>query len=99
MAFRARGYTSGGFNNASGWYVESVLRPPLLISDLVLSPDARIGFQASGPFGATVVVEASPDLSAWTALQTNTLGALPVLFADPAPAVGVGKFYRLRSPP
>ncbi len=96
---RTRGYTSGGFNNASGWMVESVLRLPLLISDLVWSPGAQIGFRASGPFGATVVIEASADLQTWTELQTNTLGALPVPFADPQPAIGGSRFYRLRSPP
>src|SRR6266581_2975485 len=31
--FRARGYTVGGYQNASGWFVETILRQPLAISD------------------------------------------------------------------
>ncbi len=95
---RARGYTSGGENNGSGWFVETVLRPPLVISGFY-STNGQSGLSASGPAGQVVVIEASPDLQTWTPLQTNTFGVAPVPFTDPQPASLPSRFYRLRSGP
>ena len=90
--FRARGYTAGGF-------VETMLRPALVISDMRQSANGDVGFNASGPFGQVVVIEASPDLRTWTALRTNTLGANPLPFSDSQAAVVGNRFYRLRGEP
>ena len=97
--FRARGYTVGGLDNASGWFVETVLRQPLAISDLLYAANGQFEFRAWGPAGQVVVIEASPDLRTWTPLQTNTLGAAPLSFTDPQTALFRTRFYRLRSSP
>src|SRR5260370_17902663 len=80
--FRARGYTVGGANNASSWFVETELRQPLAISDTLYSADGQFEFRAGGPAGQVVVIEASTDLQAWTPLQTNALAAAPLSFSD-----------------
>jgi uncharacterized delta-60 repeat protein len=92
--FRARGYIVGG--NGSSWFVEAVLQP-LAISAAFHSADGHFGFSASGPAGQVVVIEASPDLRTWTPMQTNTLGAGPILFTDPQPALLPSRFYRVRA--
>jgi len=97
--FRARGYTVGGSDNSSGWFVETVLRQPLAISDIRYSANGQFGFKAGGPAGQVVVIEASTDLTAWTPLRTNTLGAAPLSFSDPQAALFRTRFYRLRSSP
>jgi uncharacterized delta-60 repeat protein len=98
-AFRARGYTVGGQYNGSGWFVETVLRPALAISDILYSANGQFGFRAVGPAGQVVVIEASPDLRTWTPLQTNTLGAAPLPFSDTQTSLFPTRFYRLRSGP
>src|SRR6266568_1651063 len=95
--FRARGYTGDGI--ASSWFVETILRQPLAISDLRYSANGQFGFSAGGPAGQVVVIEASPDLRTWTPLQTNTLGAAPLSFSDTQAALFRTRFYRLRSGP
>jgi len=97
--FRARGYTVGGYENSSSWFVETVLRQPLAISDTLYSANGRLGFRAGGPAGQVVVIEASTDLRAWTPLRTNALGAAPLSFSDPQAALFRTRFYRLRSGP
>jgi uncharacterized delta-60 repeat protein len=97
--FRARGYTVGGANNASSWFVETVLRQPLAISDIRYSANGQFGFSAGGPAGQVVLIDASTDLRTWTPLQTNTLGAAPLSFSDLQAALFPTRFYRLRSSP
>ena len=97
--FRARGYTAGGYMNGSCWFVETVLRPPLIISDILYSAAGQFEFSASGPAGQVVVIEASPDLKTWTPLQTNTLGGGPIPFTDSQSALLPSRFYRVRSGP
>ncbi len=97
--FRARGYTVGGYENGSCWFVETILRPPLAISDILYSANGQFGFRAGGPAGQVVVIEASTDLRTWTPLQTNTLGAALLSFSDPQAALFPTRFYRLRSGP
>jgi hypothetical protein len=95
--FRARGYTGGGSD--SGWFVETVLRQPVAISDVLYSANGQFGFNAGGPAGQVVVIEASTDLRTWTPLQTNTLVAAPLSFSDPRAAMFRTRFYRLRLGP
>jgi hypothetical protein len=97
--FRARGYTVGGYENASGWFVETVLRQPLVISDILYSANGQFGFRAGGPAGQVVVIEASTNLRTWTPLQTNTLGTAPLHFSDLNTPLFPTRFYRLRSGP
>ncbi len=97
--FRARGYTVGGYQNASGWFVETILRQPLAISDALYSGNGQFGFSAEGAAGQVVVIEASTDLGTWTPLRTNTLGAAPLSFSDTQAALFRTRFYRLRSEP
>jgi hypothetical protein len=97
--FRARGYTAGGQYNGSGWFVETVLRQPLAISDLLYSANGQFGFRAGGPAGQVVVIEASTNLRTWTPLQTNTLGATSLSFTDLNAPLFPTRFYRLRSGP
>jgi hypothetical protein len=97
--FRARGHTVGGYGNASGWFVETVLRQPLAISDILYSANGQFGFQVGGPAGQVVIIEASPDLRTWAPLQTNTLAAAPLSFSDLQTALFPTRFYRLRSGP
>jgi hypothetical protein len=79
--------------------VETILRQPLAISDLLYSANGQFGFRAGGPVGQLVVIEASTDLRTWLPLQTNTLGAAPLSFSDPQAALFPTRFYRLRSGP
>lgn len=87
---RARGYTAEGF-------VETILRAPLIISDIRNPMNPYFGFSLSGPFGQMVVIEASLDLKAWTPLRTNTLAAGPIQFTDSQSAGFRTRYYRLKS--
>jgi len=98
-AFRARGYITGGNNNGSSWYVETVSKPPLLISQIQSPATGPFGFNASGPAGQVVIIESSPDLKNWTPVQTNTLGATPITFTDSQSAMQPNAFYRARPGP
>jgi hypothetical protein len=97
--FRARGYTVGGNYNGSSWFVETVLRQPLAISDVLYSANGQFGFSAWGPAGQVVIIEASTDLRTWMPLQTNTLAAAPLSFSDLEAALFPTRFYRLRAGP
>ncbi len=94
---RARGYTGDGAG--SSWFVEALLRPPLVISNILFTSNGQFRFSAGGPVGQVVAIEASPDLRTWAPLQTNTLGAAPLSFSDPQAALFHTRFYRLRSGP
>jgi len=54
----------------------------------------KIGFNLSGESNAVVVIEASLDFQNWTPLATNTLGAGPIRFSDPALGELPKRFYR-----
>jgi len=98
-SFRARGDTVGGSADGSSWFVETILRQSLAISDTLYSANGQFEFRAGGPAGQVVVIEASTDLRAWAPLQTNTLGAAPLSFSDPQATLFPTRFYRLRSGP
>jgi len=99
---RARGYVTGGEYNGSSWFVETqlVVGPPpvILVNDPSFGFSSnRFGFKLSGSAGQVVIVEASTDLTSWTPMATNTLGATPVYFSDPYSGNFPQRFYRLRS--
>jgi hypothetical protein len=57
------------------------------------------GFDVVGPFGASVVIQASTDLQTWIPLQTNLLGSRPLYFSDPQSTANVQRFYRAQLSP
>jgi hypothetical protein len=58
----------------------------------------HFGFNLSGAFGQTIVVDGSTDLVNWTPLLTNTVGgsAGPFYFSDPGWTNFGLRFYRGR---
>jgi sugar lactone lactonase YvrE len=58
----------------------------------------QFGFDLTGPSGQLVIVEASPDLSNWLPIWTNTLGANALPFSDPQAVLYPHRFYRARLP-
>jgi len=97
---RARDYTTGGGNNSSSWFIESVWPPatPTLVTtnNLFGVRSNRFGFNVTGSIGSTLVVEASPDLTGWTPLATNVLSGSMPYFCDPDYANFQHRFYRVR---
>jgi hypothetical protein len=71
--------------------------PAPVISDVHQTVDGQFGFNVQGTMGQVFVIEVSPDLQTWTALQTNTLGSSPYAFTDPEPATQASRFMRIRS--
>jgi hypothetical protein len=57
----------------------------------------QFGFGLQGSLGQTIVVDGSADLVNWTPLWTNTAGAGPFYFCDPASTNTPWRFYRARS--
>ena len=97
VQMRARGYVTGGNDNGSAWFLESVWMPPGL-NGPSFSPagGGQFGFSASGPNGQAVLFETSTDLRSWTPLQTNVLGTNSLPFIDPQAGLFSGRFYRVR---
>jgi sugar lactone lactonase YvrE len=56
------------------------------------------GFNVSGAFGQTIVVDGSTDLVVWAPLFTNTVVGNPFYFCDPASTNYPSRFYRARLP-
>jgi parallel beta-helix repeat protein len=56
----------------------------------------QFGFDVTGQSNWVIVLEASNKFTNWTALTTNTLGAHPLPFRDPAPPNLPQRFYRAR---
>ena len=58
----------------------------------------QFGFNLSGAFGQTIIVDGSTNLVDWTPLFTNTVGGSPFSFRDPASSGARWRFYRARLP-
>ncbi len=100
---RARGFLTGGQYNGSTWFVEqrmdlgSTEPPRILTDDGVLGfTNRQFGFHVQALPNQVVVVEGSSDFVNWSALETNTHGAAPVFFRDPASTNLPLRFYRAR---
>jgi uncharacterized delta-60 repeat protein len=97
---RARGYATGGGNNSSSWFIESVWPPstPTIFTsnNLFGMRSNRFGFNVGGSSGSTVVVEGSTDLTGWTPIATNVLPSTALYFSDPDSANFSCRFYRVR---
>jgi hypothetical protein len=59
----------------------------------------QFGFDIAGSSSQVVLVEASTNLVDWTALATNTLGAVPLHFIDPDWTNFTHRFYRAKAGP
>ncbi|MCX6917575.1 MAG: S8 family serine peptidase [Verrucomicrobia bacterium] len=56
----------------------------------------HFAFTLTGPVNQSVAIESSPDLTTWTALQTNTLSGGTSAFTDADPVGTSNRFYRTR---
>ena len=73
-------------------------RPAILLKDGSFGVRSNhFGFDVSAGTGQVVVVSTSTDLVNWTDLATNTAGASPFYFRDPAPPNSRCRFYRARA--
>ena len=98
---RARGYTVGGFHNASAWFVETLAaagppRPQIARDGKFGFGTNGFGFDLAGTAGQVLAVDCSSNLVNWVPLQTNTLGSGPWFFTDPASKTKARQFYRAR---
>ncbi len=100
---RARGQVASGQYNGSGWFAETTLTIQFVAPLTIRVDDGifgvisnRFGFTISGPAGQGVVVQGSPDLQNWTALQTNTLDGGTSYFSDPTWSQWPARFYRVQ---
>jgi hypothetical protein len=97
---RARGFLSGGYQNGSSGYVETIVHvvpPPVIVvndGNFGLRTN-HFGFDVTGGPG-DLVVEGSTNLSTWVALATNKISAAPFYFSDSTPATLARRFYRAR---
>ncbi|MCW5553464.1 MAG: immunoglobulin domain-containing protein [Verrucomicrobiae bacterium] len=100
---RARGFTTGGQYNASSWFVESSLAmdprtPPRIKTDdssFGIRSNA-FGFNLVALQGQTVVVEASPNLTDWVTILTNSISFTPLYVSEPIGTNFSIRFYRAR---
>ncbi len=93
------GTTSNGGDLQDGIVFALTLQPRW--TPIARAEGAGAPFRAllSGVAGSPVVIEASQDLTHWLPLQTNVLGADPLVFTD-AESPGLGRrFYRASAPP
>lgn len=97
---RARGYTSGGYWQGSGWFIESVA--PVLASPMILGDAAnpnvvsnQFNFTSHATPGQVVVIQATSDFITWTPIQTNSATANgTVSFTDPQTGLFPRRYYR-----
>ena len=97
---RARGHTTGGYNNNSLWFAETIAQPPWAA---ILTGDGGFGVVSNG-FGFNIrgsdaqaaVVEASTNLSQWSPIRTNAFTNGTFYFSDPDWTATPQRFYRAR---
>jgi sugar lactone lactonase YvrE len=72
--------------------------PSILLNDVSFGVRSNhFGFNLRAGAGQVVVVQTSTNLVNWTDLATNTAGASPFYFRDPAPPNSRCRFYRARA--
>ena len=81
------------------WNDQTTFLPPtaMQLANPILLPDGRFQFRVGASGGASYVLEATTNLSAWTPLLTNSIGAFD--FADPSASGFPQQFYRARQIP
>jgi uncharacterized repeat protein (TIGR03803 family) len=96
------GMTSeGGSTGAAGTVYALSLTPSYAVIDLVSRPsssDSPFQFSYHGTPGAQVIIQASANLNAWIAVQTNILGTGSMQFTDTAAPNFPARFYRVSLP-
>ncbi len=100
VLIRARGYTSGGFNNTCHWFVESRLArmaafTPNFYRLSTNETNHHFGFSINGPTGITTVIETTTDFIHWDRIWTNPANTLPVPFFDKVRPFETQRFYRV----
>ena len=102
---RAHGWVSGGYQNASSWFVEQTIPVQSQPPPKILATDGafgwrsnQFGFNVSASAGQAIVIEASTDLVNWVPLSTNTLTGNTYYFSDSSTAGLTRRFYRARVP-
>lgn len=100
VLLRARGYTSGGFNNTCHWFVESRLArmaafTPNFYRLSMSETNHHFGFSINGPAGITTVIETTTDFIHWDRIWTNPASTLPVPFFDKVRPFETQRFYRV----
>lgn len=104
VTLRARGFVTGGRNNGSSWFVESVAEPVLPMQQPAILVDGhpiginagQFGFAFTGTPGRTVAIEASTNLLHWVPVTTTILTPAPARFNEPYIPSRPTRFYRLR---
>ena len=75
--------------------VQAINPAPVLLSSPLVNTNGQFQFLLPGRAGDSYRIEASTDLSTWSALATNTLTGLSMLCVDPAGASNATyRFYR-----
>lgn len=100
---RARGFTTGGYQNGSTWFVETQADVEAIVPLRILVGDGsfglvsnQFGFNVTGPAGQIVVIEGSTNLHTWLPLRTNPLDDGPWFFSDAEWSLRPLRFYRVR---
>jgi uncharacterized repeat protein (TIGR03803 family) len=93
------GTTQSGGTNSQGVLFSLTAPPEILATDGNFGVRTNVfGFDYTGVYGQSTVVEAATNLShpSWIPLATNTLGTDPVLFQDSKWTLFPNRFYRVR---
>ncbi len=99
VTVRARGFVAAGRYNGSTWFVESLTRPVIEMTDGGLAGRSnQFGFTVRAALGSAVFVEASTNLTDWSTLTSSTLATGTLDFSEPTPQVFPRRFYRVRLP-
>lgn len=72
---------------------------PFRLTALAPLTNGQFGFQLTGTVGETCVIQVSSNLTAWTAVQTNTLTNGVWTFVDPDATNSNQRFYRAQLAP
>jgi uncharacterized delta-60 repeat protein len=100
-SLRARGFVIS--DDSSWWFETSTGAPPEPVFRIVVDDSwfgfrsNQFGFNVSGSAGEQVVVEASTNLTDWSAVSTNSIGTGAPDFTESPGATLPSRFFRLRA--
>ena len=87
---------AAGLTNLNSFGLQVYILTPLVWVEYLGVSSNQIGFRLDpNSLIPVVVVEASTNLTVWSAVQTYTCVACPVYFRDPLPTNNPVKFYRV----
>jgi hypothetical protein len=98
------GFTMAGTNVSAAAAMANLAGTPVFLAIITTNAafgftNGAFGFDVSGPFGSSVVIEASTDLETWIPLQTNLLGSGLLYFSDAQSPANRQRFYRAQLSP